>query len=372
MAHAMCDTITDIKGPYMSQVTQTFVESWSLATSHMEHKLTYFMRMLLLKNKKKGSILHTVQRIPAYVPADIESFLREDKGYQAPSLAAAPKPAIKPKTKSQHNTGCRELVLAYGRLAFCLRQYMPALASALSECEAEKQQITEEVPETFRQTLLEANNDKIQDVKRQQREALKTCFFFLEKEQAALAKIDVSSAGKDGFNSVPILDEVVPLDERKRSVELSDEDKVHDYTQDLAELRRRFEAKKQPAPKKKKAPSKPAKKAGGAKRGREAKFAVGAKVEVLWGSGPERGWYNAQVVENKGGYLINYIDDDGSLIDNEQNVPVARIRKPEKKRVSFVQEEENDDDDDDDEEDDDEDEDEGDDPAPKRLRTPAK
>merc|ERR1712072_217195 len=98
------------------------------------------------------------------------------------------------------------------------------------------------------------NDDKIEDVKRQQREAQKTCFFFLEKAQAALAKIDVSSAGKDGFNSVPIFDEVVPLDERKRSVELSDEDRAHDYTQDLAELRRRFEAKKQAPPKKKKAP----------------------------------------------------------------------------------------------------------------------
>jgi len=240
----------------------------------MEHKLTYFMRMLLLKNKKKASTLHTVQRIPAYVPADIESFLREDKGYQAPSLAAAPKPAIKPKTKSQHNLGCRELVLAYGRLSFCLRQYMPALASALSEWEAEKQQITDQVPETFRQTLLEANDDKIQDVKRQQREAQKTCFFCLEKEEAAMAKIDVSSAGKDGFNSVPIFDEVTPLDERKRSVELSDEDKAHDYTQDLAELRRRFEAKKQ-APKKKKAAAKPAKKAGGVKRKVE-------KPSLLW------------------------------------------------------------------------------------------
>ncbi len=51
MAQAMCDTITDIKGPYMSQITQTFVETWSLTTSHMEHKLNYFMRMLLLKNK---------------------------------------------------------------------------------------------------------------------------------------------------------------------------------------------------------------------------------------------------------------------------------------------------------------------------------
>merc|ERR1712072_813015 len=204
---------------------------------------------------------------PVYVPADIESFLREDKGYQAPSLAAAaaPKPAIKPKTKSQHNTGCRELVLAYGRLSFCLRQYMPVLASEKKKWEAEKQRITDQVPEEFRQTLLEVNDDKIEDVKKQQREAEKTCFFFLEKEQAALAKIDVSSAGKDGFNSVPIFDEVVPLDERKRSVELSDEDKLHDYTEDLAELRRRFEAKKQ-APKKKKAAPKPAKKAGGVKK----------------------------------------------------------------------------------------------------------
>ena len=374
MAQAMCDTITDIKGPYQSQITQTFVERWSLTTSHMEHKLNYFMRMLLVKNKKKASTLHSVQRIPVYVPADIESFLREDKGYQAPSLAAAPKPAIKPKTKSQHNLGCRELVLAYGRLSFCLRQYMPALASALSEWEAEKQQITDQVPETFRQTLLEANDDKIQDVKRQQREAQKTCFFCLEKEEAAMAKIDVSSAGKDGFNSVPIFDEVTPLDERKRSVELSDEDKAHDYTQDLAELRRRFEAKKQ-APKKKKAAAKPAKKAGGVKRkGREAKFAVGEKVEVLWGTGVNRGWYPAEVVENKGGYLINYFNDDAELEDTEQNVPVARIRKPKKKRVSFVQEEEGGDDDDDDEDDeDDDDEDEGDDPAAKRARrTPAK
>ena len=107
-----------------------------------------------------------------------------------------------------------------------------------------------------------------------QREAQKTCFFCLEKEEAAMAKIDVSSAGKDGFNSVPIFDEVTPLDERKRSVELSDEDKAHDYTQDLAELRRRFEAKKQ-APKKKKAAAKPAKKAGGVKRKVE-------KPSLLW------------------------------------------------------------------------------------------
>jgi len=57
----------------------------------------------LVKNKKKASTLHTVQRIPVYVPADIESFLREDKGYQAPSLAAAtaPKPA---NQKQKHNT----------------------------------------------------------------------------------------------------------------------------------------------------------------------------------------------------------------------------------------------------------------------------
>ena len=65
--------------------------------------------------------------------------------------------------------------------------------------------------------------------------------------------------------------------------------------------------------------------------------------------------------------MINYVDDDGHLVDNEPNVPVARIRKPTKKRVSFVQEEEggknDDDDDDDDEEEEDDDEDEGGDPA---------
>ena len=245
---------------------------------------------------------------------------------------------------------------------------MPALASAKKEWEAEKQRITDNVPEEFRQMLLEANDDKIEDVKRQQREAQNTCFFFLEKEKAALAKIDVSSAGKDGFNDLPKFDEVVPLDERKRSVELSDEDKAYDYTQDLADLRKRFEAKKQ-APKKKPV-SKPAKKAGaGAKRkGREAKFAVGETVEVLWGTGVNRGWYPAEVVENKGGYLINYFDDDGQLEDTEKNVPVARIRKPKEKRVSFVQEEERGGDDEEEAE-----EDKGADPAAKRARRgPAK
>lgn len=31
-------------------------------------------------------------------------------------------------------------------------------------------------------------------------------------------------------NSLPVFDDVVPLDERKRAVELSDEDKPYDYT----------------------------------------------------------------------------------------------------------------------------------------------
>ena len=147
-----------------------------------------------------------------------------------------------------------------------------------------------------------------------------------------------------------------------------DENKAYNYTQDLADLRKRFEAKKQ-APKKKPV-SKPAKKAGaGAKRkGREAKFAVGETVEVLWGTGVNRGWYPAEVVENKGGYLINYFDDDGQLEDTEKNVPVARIRKPKEKRVSFVQEEERGGDDEEEAE-----EDKGADPAAKRARRgPAK
>ena len=46
---------------------------------------------------------------------------------------------------------------------------------------------------------------------------------------------------------------------------------------------------------------------------------------MLWGSG----WYNAQVVENKGGYLINYLLEDGEQ-DTQKSVPVACIRKPKK------------------------------------------
>ena len=64
----MADVITDIKGPYMSQITQTFAETWSLTTSHMEHKLTYFMRMLLLKNKKKTVKLKEWRKVdPKYI-----------------------------------------------------------------------------------------------------------------------------------------------------------------------------------------------------------------------------------------------------------------------------------------------------------------
>ena len=56
-----------------------------------------------------------------------------------------------------------------------------------------------------------------------------------------------------------------------------------------------------------------------------------------------RGWgYPAQIVDNKGGYKVQYLDDDGELIPDEieENVVVTRIRKPKKKkRVSVGQKE---------------------------------
>ena len=47
-----------------------------------------------------------------------------------------------------------------------------------------------------------------------------------------------------------------------------------------------------------------------------------------------RGWgYPAQIVDNKGGYKVQYLDDDGELIADEieENVVVTRIRRPKKR-----------------------------------------
>lgn len=76
--------------------------------------------------------------------------------------------------------------------------------------------------------------------------------------------------------------------------------------------------------------------------GTGTKFVVGDVVKVLWGSGKKRGYYPAQIVDNKGGYKVQYLDDDGELIADEieENVVVTRIRKPKKKkRVSVGQKE---------------------------------
>ena len=50
-------------------------------------------------------------------------------------------------------------------------------------------------------------------------------------------------------------------------------------------------------------------------------------------SGKKRGYYPAQIVDNKGGYKVQYLDDDGELIADEieENVVVTRIRRPKKR-----------------------------------------
>ena len=252
------------------------------------------------------------------------------QAHQTPQAAATP-PKI---NKRQHNVGCRELKLALGRLAYVVRCYMPVLASTKQQLEAEKDRITNQVPEEFRQQLLEPKDSKLEDNATQQKQALDTCFMFLEKEEAAREKIVESSAGKDGFDSVPVFEQVVPLDERKREVELSNAEENYDYVEELAKIRQLYQTRKQNQP-----ASKSAKKGGAkrAKRGREpgtgTKFVVGDVVKVLWGSGKKRGYYPAQIVDNKGGYKVQYLDDDGELIADEieENVVVTRIRRPKKR-----------------------------------------
>ena len=60
--------------------------------------------------------------------------------------------------------------------------------------------------------------------------------------------------------------------------------------------------------------------------GRAAKFAIGADVEILYGSGSSRDWFPAQILENRGGYMVNILNSEGEIEEMEENVPVARLR----------------------------------------------
>ena len=70
--------------------------------------------------------------------------------------------------------------------------------------------------------------------------------------------------------------------------------------------------------------------------GTGTKFVVGDVVKVLWGSGKKRGYYPAQIVDNKGGYKVQYLDDDGELIPDEieENVVVGVTRRSARSRRS--------------------------------------
>merc|ERR1711871_1282760 len=60
--------------------------------------------------------------------------------------------------------------------------------------------------------------------------------------------------------------------------------------------------------------------------GRAAKFAIGDDVEILYGSGSSRDWFPAQILENRGGYMVNILNSEGEIEEMERNVPVARLR----------------------------------------------
>ena len=93
--------------------------------------------------------------------------------------------------------------------------------------------------------------------------------------------------------------------------------------------------------------------------GRAAKFAIGEDVEILYGSGSSRDWFPAQILENRGGYMVNILNSEGEIEEMEENVPVARLRA---RQVDA----EGNDDDDDEEDEEDENEDE---PKSKKRKT---
>ena len=63
---------------------------------------------------------------------------------------------------------------------------------------------------------------------------------------------------------------------------------------------------KSKSPATKTGPLKHKKRGGGA-----AKFAIGDDVEILCGSGSSRDWFPAQILENRGGYMVNILNSEG-------------------------------------------------------------
>ena len=140
-------------------------------------------------------------------------------------------------------------------------------------------------------------------------------FIFIRKEDEAKQKLTkrTTLAGSNGFNTVPTIDDVIPVDRNGIEVPLNDQQKANEYEQYLDELREKFESQEQKPP--------PA--ATGSKRGKKINFPINSRVEVEYKKGE---WWKATIEHHVGGakpYIVKY--DSGEV---EDNVAAKRIRNP--------------------------------------------
>ena len=183
--------------------------------------------------------------------------------------------------------------------------------------EAKKQTINSpdsiyaQLEEEERAGVLQQHDEKLNGYTTQLQTIDTACLFLLGKEDEAKQQLTKAThlAGSSGYNKVPTIDDVIPVDPSGIEVPLNDQQKANEYEQYLDELRQKFESQEQ----------KPASKRG---RGNKIKYEINSKVEVEW---QDKKWYPATITNHVGGtkpYHVKY--DSGEV---EDNVAAKRIRK---------------------------------------------
>ena len=243
MAGAMADVITDCKITQNCAIDQTFVENWALAQLLMKDKLDYFMRLHLLSTTNLPAAFLNKLECKPYQVADIDATITDQPLVE--TVQRGPK-----QIKMQHNEACAQLKDTLGRLAFILRNEMPAIKAHMQSVEAKKQTINSTVPEEYREAAMQVEDDKLNGYTTQLQAIETACLFLLGKEDEAKQKLTkrTTLAGSNGFNTVPTIDDVIPVDRNGIEVPLNDQQKANEYEQYLDELREKFESQEQKPP----------------------------------------------------------------------------------------------------------------------------
>ena len=190
MAGAMADVITDCKITQNCAIDQKFVEEWALTQLLMKDKLDHFIRLHLLSTNSPSVYLNKLESKP-YQVADIDATIT-DQPLVPSAVQNGPM-----RIKMQHNEACAQLKDTLGRLAFILRNEMPAIKAHMQSVEAKKQTINSTVPEEYREAAMQVEDDKLNGYTTQLQAIETACLFLLGKEDEAklLTPLGILRAG---------------------------------------------------------------------------------------------------------------------------------------------------------------------------------